>query len=115
MRNTEKLSAMKIMLNSREIVQDKADGRSRHYTAHQFGYNRPSSMTKMTFIANLLPKLLFFIPFGAVLILAGFLCLKSQNVTLIAPSLSNFDNYVQIDSHLNEQFKVNHNSESLRL
>lgn len=97
MRNTEQVSAMKIMLNSREVVQDKAHKRSRHLTLHQLNRDRPILMTKMIFIGNLLPKLLFFIPFSAVLILSGFLCLKIQNSTAITPTISNCDRAVILD------------------
>lgn len=88
---------MKIMLNSRKIVQNKAHRRSRYLTLHQLNRDRPTPMTKIVFIGNLLPKLLFFIPFSAVLILSGFLCLKIQNSTAIAPTIFNSDRAVVLD------------------
>lgn len=97
MKNTKQLLAMKILLNSREVVQDKAHKRSRHLTLHQLNRDRSIPMTKMAFIGNLLPKLLFFIPFSAVLILSGFLCLKIQNSTAITPTISNCDRAVVLD------------------
>jgi hypothetical protein len=93
----EKLVSRSTLLNSEGVWHGKSNRRSHHLTLHQLNRDQPTPMTKMVFIGNLLPKLLFFIPFSAVLILSGFLCLKIQNSTAIAPNISNSDRAVILD------------------
>jgi hypothetical protein len=97
MKHTEKLKDRSTLLNLESVWRGKSNMRSHYRTLHQLRYPRPSVMEKMTFIGNLLPKLLFFIPFGALLILSGFLCLKIQNLPSIAPTISNSDRAVILD------------------
>ena len=65
-----------------------------------------TSITKVAFLHSLrlFPKLLFFVPFAAVLILGGFLCFKQQNLSIVAPTAPNSPNSVLVKSQLQERF-----------
>lgn len=54
-----------------------------------------SSTTKTTFLKDLLPKLLFLIPFTAVLILSGFVSLKVKTLDAAPPAVFNSDRHLR--------------------
>ncbi|PSB09126.1 hypothetical protein C7B62_14260 [Pleurocapsa sp. CCALA 161] len=66
-------------------------------------FNQPSFRTKTSILGDLLAKSLFFIPFSAVLILGGFLCLKVSDLD-VAPGLSDTNNSVGKDAQLQARF-----------
>lgn len=67
--------------------------------------NQQSFRTKTSILGDLLAKSLFFIPFTAVLILGGFLCLKMPDLDVV-PMLFKDNNLVSKDVQLQDRFKV---------
>jgi|GEM_PF-516005 len=63
---------------------------------------KPNIKPKIALAGNLLAKSLFFIPFTAVLIFAGYLCLKAANIQAIAPLVD--IETVESDSQLQARF-----------
>lgn len=51
-------------------------------------YSQPKSQKKTPTASNLLVKSLFFVPFTAVLLFAGYICLKAANLAVIQPNFA---------------------------
>lgn len=64
--------------------------------------DRQTSWNKVALIGDLLAKCLFFVPFTAVLILGGFLCLKAADLE-VAPMVPSVNNSTTLDVQIQAQ------------
>ena len=65
-------------------------------------HNQQKSRQQVSLVGTLLAKSLFFIPFTAVLLFAGYLCLKAANLEVIQPKIFN-NNSADINSPLQDR------------
>ena len=67
------------------------------------GLRRQTSRAKLAFIGSLLSKSLFFVPFTAMLIFAGYLCLRVAELQVDLPS-NRVDNSLKLDRELEDRY-----------
>ena len=79
------------------ISTSKVNHRSQ---VHRFPQSK--SQQQVSFVGTLLAKSLFFVPFTAVLLFAGYLCLKVANLEAIKPNF--YNNSAEVNSRLQDRF-----------